>query len=38
MKVKELIQELNKLDPEMDILFAKSDWTSKISIGAELVN
>lgn len=38
MKVSELIQELNKLDPDMDILFAKSNWASEISVGAELVN
>lgn len=38
MKVKDLIQELNKLDPNMDILFPKSNWASEISIGAELIN
>lgn len=38
MKVKDLIQELNKLDPNMEILFAKSNWASEISIGAELVS
>ncbi len=38
MKVKDLIQKLSKLDPDMDVLFAKSNWTSEISVGAELVN
>lgn len=38
MKVKDLIQELSKLDPETDILFAKSNWASDISVDAELVN
>ncbi len=38
MKVKDLIRELSKLDPEQDILFAKSNWTSDISVDAELVN
>lgn len=38
MKVKDLIQELSKLDPEMDILFAKSNWASDTSVDAEIVN
>ena len=38
MKVKDLIRELSKLDPEQDILFAKSNWASDISVDAELVN
>lgn len=38
MKVKDLIQELNKFDPNMEILFAKSNSASEISIGAELVS
>lgn len=38
MKVKDLISELSKLDPEQDILFAKSNWASDISVDAELIN
>lgn len=38
MKVKDLIRELSQLDPEMDVLFAKSSWATSISVDAELVN
>lgn len=37
MKVKELIEELSRLDPEMNILITKGSWSSEVSVGAELV-
>lgn len=38
MKISELIQELSKLDPNLDILFTKGNWASDLSVGAELVS
>lgn len=38
MKISELIQDLSKLDPNLDILFTKGNWSSELSIDSELVS